>query len=92
MEGFIREACIATVEIYGAARRGPARRSIYQNGTCSISPRMAAKHPQTSIEPGEQMDGVSEKGKITMGRERETASDASAFPFPIVRRLVKNAH
>lgn len=51
---------------------GPGRRSIYQNGTCSISPRMAAKHPRNldrtrptngwSFGKGKNADG-----KITMG-------------------------
>ena len=50
MEGFIREPCIATfrfIALYVQA----GRRSIYQNGTCSIRSEMAAKHPQTSIPP-----------------------------------------
>lgn len=91
MEGFIREPCIATfrfIALYVQA----GRRSIYQNGTCSIRSEMAAKHPQTSI-PREQMDGVSQKGKsadgkITMGG----GFGCLGVSLPIVRRLVKNAH
>lgn len=81
----------------------PGRRSIYQNSVpVAFRPEWLCETSANFDPRCEQMDGVSEKEKrgwknhngADREREREENgfADASAFPFPIVRRLVKNAH
>lgn len=73
---------------------GPADVPFIRTVPVAFRPEWLRNIRETWIEPGQQMDGVSGKEKTRMEKSQweRTASDASAFPFPIVRRLVKNAH
>ena len=89
MVGFIREPCIATfrfIALYVEA----GRRSIYQNGTCSI--RSEWLRNIRKLRSREQMDGVPQKEKRGWKNHNGRRLRMLRRSLPIVRRLVKNAH